>query len=149
MKSIQDSIIVNAPIHKVWEAIKDPQIHMQWHPFVTHIGGEHAHGAIRQCSAEVGGKAGYTEERCSLYEEDHKIMWEIQKDSTGFSDMVTDWAAGFTLQDNNGQTTLVIAQSFFRPKKFFVHLMMPMIRYKFHQVQKQILGGLKHYAEIH
>ena len=52
MKSIQDTIIVNAPIHKVWEAIQDPKTHAQWHPFVTHIGGEHAPGAMRQCSAE-------------------------------------------------------------------------------------------------
>lgn len=131
----------------VWQAIKDPVVQAQWHPFVTHIAGEHELGAVRRCTAHVGGKDGFTEEVCSLYDEGRKIMWDIKKDSTGFSDMVSDWSAGFTLQPHGEHATLVTAQSLFRPKKFFVHLMMPMIRYKFHSVQKQILGGLKQYVE--
>lgn len=147
MKNIRDSIIINAPASKVWEAIKDPKVNPKWHPYVTHIGGEHVLGAKRTCTAEVDGKAGTTEEQCSVYEDGHKIMWEIQKDSTGFSNMVADWSAGFTLESKDAKTTIVMAQSLFRPKKFLVHFMMPMINYKFHQVQRRILGGLKEYAE--
>ncbi len=85
---------------------------------------------------------------CSVYEEGTKIMREIQKDSTGFSNMVADWSAGFALKAQ-GAATLVTAQSLFRPKQFFVNPMMPMIHDEFHQVQRQILGGLKNYVESH
>jgi hypothetical protein len=131
----------------VWKSIQDTALHAEWHPHVNHIGGDHELGAVRQCSVNVRGKAGHTEEVCSLYEENRKIMWEIKKDSTGFSEMVTDWSAGFTLQDNDGKTTLVIAKSEFRPKNLLVNLMTPMIAYKFHQVQKEILLSLKQYTE--
>lgn len=87
---------------------------------------------------------GRTEERCSTYEEGRKIMWSIEKDSTGFSKMVSGWTAGFSLE-SCGSTTLVTAESNFEPRDFFVRLMMPMIKSKFHKTQRTILTGLKQF----
>lgn len=147
MENIQDKIVVNAPMNKVWEAIKNPTIHADWHPLVTHIAGEHKPGAVRKCDVVVGGKTGHTEERCTTYEEGQKILWRIEKDSTGFSNMVSDWTAGFSLESKDSNTTIVTAQSVFQPRKFFVRLMMPFIKIKFHKTQQTILNGLKQFIE--
>lgn len=145
--SVEDQVTVSAPISKVWEAIKNPRTHSQWHPFVSHISGEHRLGEVRKCDVIVGNKPGHTEERCTLYDEGRKIIWTIEQDSSGFSRMVSDWSAGFSLEPRGSNTTVVTAQSVFSPKKFFVRLMMPMIRRKFHKFQQAILNGLKHHVE--
>ncbi len=145
--NIKDEILINAPVNKVWQAIKDPAIHAEWHPAITHIGGEHKLGAVRKCDVNVGGKPGHTEERCSVFEEGRKIMWTIEMDSTGFSRMVSDWTAGFNLEAKDSNTTLVTAQSTFQPKNFLVRLMMPFIKRQFHQTQQAILDGLKQFVE--
>jgi uncharacterized protein YndB with AHSA1/START domain len=147
MKDIADEVIVKAPVERVWEAIQEPGEHAGWHPFVTAIEGEHALGATRKCSVLVGKKPGTTEERCSTRDEARKIMWTVEQDSTGFSRMVSDWSAGFSLEARGPDTTRVTAQSLFRPRRFYVRLMMPTIRRKFHQTQRAILDGLKQHVE--
>lgn len=144
---LTDEIIIDAPTTTVWEAIKNPAIHAKWHPFVTHIAGEHELGAVRKCDVIVGGKAGKTEERCALYKEGQEIGWLVEKDTSGFSIMVSDWVGGFSLAPKGPQRTVVTAQSTFVPKNILVRLMMPMIMMKFHQTQKKILAGLKAYVE--
>jgi uncharacterized protein YndB with AHSA1/START domain len=147
MEDITDEVIVNAPVERVWEAIQDPGEHAGWHPFVVAIEGEHALGATRKCSVLVGKKPGTTEERCSTLDESRKIMWTVERDSTGFSRIASDWSAGFSLEPQGPDATRVTAQSRFSPKKFFVRLPLPGIRRKFHQTQRAILDGLKQYVE--
>jgi uncharacterized protein YndB with AHSA1/START domain len=147
MEDIADEVIVEAPVERVWKAIQDPGEHAAWHPFATSIEGEHALGSTRRCSVLVGKKPGTTEERCSTFDEPRQIMWTIEQDSTGFSRMVSDWSAGFRLELQGPGTTRVTAQSLFRPKRFFVRLMMPGIRRKFHQTQRSILDELKQHTE--
>lgn len=144
--TIQDTVTVNASVNKVWEAIKNPVSHAEWHPMVTRISGEHKLGAVRKCDVNVGNKPGYTEERCSVYDEGRKIIWSIEKDSTGFSRMVSNWTAGFSLKQS-GSAILVTAESNFQPRNFFVRLMMPMIKSKFHKTQQTILNSLKQFVE--
>jgi hypothetical protein len=60
--------------------------------------------------------------------------------------MVSGWQAGFALTPS-GETTVVTAESTFRPRKVIVRAMLPMIRRKFHQTQRAILGGLKNSVE--
>ena len=94
----------------------------------------------------VGGKPGTTEERCSAYEEATKIMWTVERDSSGFSRMVTDWRTGFSLQPQGPESTRVRAESVFRPR-LLTRLMTPVIRRKFHQTQRTILEGLRRHVE--
>jgi polyketide cyclase/dehydrase/lipid transport protein len=146
MEDIADEVR-KAPVERVWEAIQDPGEHAGWHPFVTAIKGEHALGATRKCSVLVRKKPGTTEERCSTRDEARQIMWTVEQDSTGFSQMVSDWSAGFSLEPQGPGTTRVTAQSLFRPRRFYVRLMMPGIRRKFHQTQRAILDGLTQHVE--
>ena len=139
---IEDEIVVNAPAGDVWQAIKEPAEHADWHPFVTGISGEHRLGATRTCSVIVGKKNGETKERCINDDEGRRIAWAIEKDSTGFSRMVSDWQAGFGLQSRDG-ATVVTAESTFRPKNVLLRLAAPLVRRKFHQTQKEILTALK------
>jgi len=144
---IKDEIVVNAPSDVVWEAIEDPSVHADWHPFVTSIHGEHGPGATRRCEVRLGKKTGATEELCTTYDEGKTILWRIERDSSGFLRMVSDWTAGFLLEPAGSDGTRVTAQSVFRPKNLLIGLMMPMVRRKFHQVQQAVLAGLKQFAE--
>ncbi len=147
MEDIVDEVVVQAPVERVWEAIQDPNVHTLWHPFATRVVGEHALGATRACSVLVGGRAGTTQERCSTYEEGRTIMWTVEQDSSGFSRMVSQWSTGFSLSPRGPGATQVTANSRFQPKKFFVRLMMPVIRRRFHQTQPAILDGLRQHVE--
>jgi len=144
---IKDEVVVDGTGSEVWEAIKDPSLHAEWHPFVLSIRGEHAPGAGRRCEVRVGKKAGETEEHCTAYDEEQRILWQIDKDSTGFLRLVSDWTAGFVLEPAGSGATRVTAQSVFKRKSPLLALMMPMIRRKFHQTQLAILAGLKQFVE--
>lgn len=147
MQSMRDEIIVKASVETVWEAIEDSTAHATWHPFLTHIAGEHVLGAVRKCDVLVGKKSGTTEERCSTYDKGRTIMWTIEQDSTGFSRMASDWSAGFIVEPHGNEGTRVIARSVFTPRTLLARVMLPMIRSKFHRTQQSILGGLKQYVE--
>lgn len=146
MIRIEDQILISAPAAKVWTALKDPLTHPQWHRFVMNIKGLHERGERRYCDVKVGGKKALMEEVCVQCEEMKAIQWRIEKDGTGFSDMVADWSSWFLLTSNGGSTT-VTASSLFEPKGWMARLMMPLIRFKFHGTQKEILQGLKKYSE--
>jgi uncharacterized protein YndB with AHSA1/START domain len=144
---IKDQLAVAAAPAAVWAAIKDPSAHAAWHPFVTEITGAHEAGADRICSVNLGGKASRTREYCIVEQPKQRIIWRIEDDTSGFSRMVSEWTAGFSLTPTDGGT-LVTAQSAFRPRNALVRLMMPMVRRKFHQAQKAILAGLKDFTEM-
>lgn len=144
---IEDEVLVNAPLTVVWQAIKDPHDHAQWHPFVTRISGEHKLGAIRSCAVSLGKKSGQTRERCIADEEGRRIAWRIEEDSTGFLRLVSNWSAGFRMEAQDSAAARVTAESVFEPKSPLVRLMLPVVRRKFHQTQRAILGGLKDAAE--
>ena len=148
MQDIADEVTVNAPLAQVWKAIQDPGEHVAWHPFATRIDGEHAPGAVRTCTVQIGRKPGTTRERCTTYNEESTIMWAMEHDSSGFSRMVADWQTGFSLAPQGPGATRVRAISQFRPKGPLVQVLMPAIRRKFHQTQRAILHGLKQHAEL-
>ena len=147
MLDITDEVTIKAPIALVWKAIQDPVEHVAWHPFATGIDGEHAPGAVRTCTVQLGRKPGTTRERCTAYDEASGIMWAMEYDSSGFSRMVADWQSGFRLTALDPGVTRVQAVSQFRPKGPVTQLMMPVIRRKFHQTQRAILDGLRQHAE--
>jgi hypothetical protein len=74
------------------------------------------------------------------------ISWAIVEDSTGFSRMVSDWRAGFSLEPA-GTGTLVVAESVFRPRGVLIRIMRPIVERKFHLAQRAILAGLKSACE--
>jgi uncharacterized protein YndB with AHSA1/START domain len=147
MEDIRDEIVVRAPAERVWLAIEDPIEHAEWHPNLTGIAGEHSLGGTRECNVLVGKKSGKTKERCTTYVRGRTIMWTIEEDSSGFSRMVSDWSAGFSLEPQDATSTRVVAESKFTPSRFSARLMLPMIRRKFHQTQQSILSGLKQQVE--
>jgi uncharacterized protein YndB with AHSA1/START domain len=144
--TITDEISVQAPIAAVWRAIETPAEHAGWHPFLTDISGNHALGQVRTCSVMVGRKHGRTRERCVERDDERRIAWEIEEDSTGFGRMVSGWRAGFALSDRHG-ATMVSAESTFQPKSLLVRAMLPVIRRKFHRTQQAILRALKQSIE--
>lgn len=139
---IEDVTVIDAPVSEVWSAIKDPARHAQWHPFVTRISGEHRLGHVRSCAVIAGKRSGETRERCVEEKAEGRIVWAIEEDSTGFSRMVSEWRAGFTLRAVDGGTR-VTAESTFRPTSVLLRLMTPLVKRKFHQAQKAILAGLE------
>jgi len=114
---------------------------------MTNIIGKHELGEVRKCDMEVNNQTGHAEERCSEYEERRKIMRLIEKDSSGFSNMVSDWKAGFTLEFLGPGTTVVTAVSTFRLKATPDRANEQQNQQMFHKTHQAILSGLKKYAE--
>jgi uncharacterized protein YndB with AHSA1/START domain len=144
---IVDEIALGARPGAVWAAIEDPAAHAGWHPFVTRISGDHRLGARRACEVDLGKTKGHTRERCIAHEAERRIAWRIEEDSTGLLRLVSDWTAGFELRPDGSGSTLVTAESVFRPKSLLVRPMIPLVRRKFHQTQRTILGALKDTVE--
>jgi uncharacterized protein YndB with AHSA1/START domain len=145
---IADSAEVDAAVPDVWAAIADPRRHAGWHPFVTAITGSHREGAARTCEVIVGGRRGRTEEHCVRCDEGHEIVWQVDNDTTGFSRMVSEWRAGFRLTAGpRSETTTVTAISSFRPANLLIRLTLPLVRRRFHRVQRAILAALKRHVE--
>jgi uncharacterized protein YndB with AHSA1/START domain len=142
MTRLDDTTTIDAPADAVWQAIRAPAEHAGWHPFVTSIDGGHDLGDVRRCTAEIDGKPGTTRETCTVLDDGAAIAWRIDEDSLGFSRMVSDWSAGFTIAPA-GDATTVTAWSEFRPRAWWVRLMLPMIARKFHATQRAILNGLQ------
>jgi hypothetical protein len=142
---IKDQLALSVDPRTVWAAIKDPHAHAAWHPFLTEIKGAHEADAERVCSVNLGGKTSRTRERCIVQQSEQRIVWRIDEDTSGFSRMVSDWTAGFSLAPTESGT-LVTAESAFRPRNPLVRLVMPIVRRKFHQTQKAILEGLRKYT---
>src|SRR5438876_9257804 len=144
---IRDEVVTRTPPDVVWDAIRDPSAHAEWHPFVTAIHGEHGPGETRRCDVLLGKKKAETEEMCTTYDEGKTILWRIDKDTSGFLRMVSDWTAGFVLEPAGSGGTRVTAHRAFKRKNPLIGLMMPMVRRKFHQVQQGVLAGLKQFVE--
>ncbi|MCX5559553.1 SRPBCC family protein [Streptomyces sp. NBC_00038] len=146
---IEDEVLIHAPLSAVWQVIKNPDAQARWHPYIIRITGDHRLGAMRICSVVLGGKPGATQERCIEIEEDEqwRITWAIDNDTSGFSRRVSDWRAGFNLEHREGGT-LVTAHSTFRPNNVLVWLMSPWIGFRFHHTQRTILKRLQNFVEI-
>lgn len=147
MEDIRDAVLIKAPHHEVWEAVRDPYQHAQWHPALTGIEGEHVLGAVRTCDVVIGNKTSTNRERCIVYDEGRAIEWVIEHDGSGFSRMAKDWTAGFTLQPHSDNETRVEARSVFSSRTLLARIMLPLIRRKFHQTQRAILDGLRQHVE--
>jgi uncharacterized protein YndB with AHSA1/START domain len=143
--TIEDLLRVRAEAPDVWKAIEDTEAHTAWHPYVTRIEGAHRPGAERRCSVLVGSRTGETRERCVEAEPERTITWVIEDDTTGFSRMVTDWRAGFTLAAD-GDGTTVTARSTFCPRNHLVRALLPLIRRRFHRAQRDILEALEQFV---
>jgi uncharacterized protein YndB with AHSA1/START domain len=140
---ISDVLDIDAPVGLVWQALRDPISHAEWHPLVRRIVGDHALGEVRTCEVVLGGKDGQAVERCTTYDEGSAIAWTVQSDTSGFSRMVSDWSSGFRLEQLSDRRTRVTAWSAFRPRTFALRLMLPMVKLKFHRIQREVLGGLR------
>lgn len=138
---VVDEVLVDRPVAMVWAAIVDPAAHAAWHPYVTEIRGEHREGAVRTCSVLIGGKAGETSERCIGFAPEQSITWRIEAESSGFGRMVSDWRSGFSLE-RRADSTLLVARSDFRPRRL-VRVMLPLVRRRFHRIQREILVAVK------
>lgn len=144
---IDDELLIHAPVSTVWHAIKDPQVHARWHPYIVRITGEHRLGEVRTCKVMIDHRPGATSERCIALDEEWRITWVVEDDSTGFSRKVTDWQTGFDLELRAGGT-LVTAHSTFRPSNVLVWLMSPLIGRRLHHTQRTILKRLQSFIEL-
>jgi hypothetical protein len=132
--TIEDEVHVDASALELWEVIKDPARHAQWHPFVTEISGEHELGAREDVRGDRRQEGRETKERCVEEEHASRITWTVEEDATGFGRMVSGWRAGFALQQRDG-ATVVRAYSTFEPHNLLVRATIPIIRRKFHQTR--------------
>jgi uncharacterized protein YndB with AHSA1/START domain len=147
VETLTDTTTIAAPVDQVWAAIENPDRHAHWHPFVQQIDGDHHANSVRTCTVLIGTRRATTVERCTERLDGRKLGWRIESDTTGFSRMVSGWAAGFTIEPDGPDKTRVLAESVFTPAKLSAHVLRPILRRKFHQTQRTILASLKQYVE--
>jgi hypothetical protein len=150
-----DSIIINAPISRLWPLIQDSKAMESWGPPVKKIEIE----LLPEQTVEgVGSKrivyAKFSEKRQGWYNEvrteqleNKSVTFRINEDSFGMSKMLSDIGAKMELHEINKDKTEFIFTFFHRPINFFGWVMNPMIKMDQKKNRLKALKSLKSFAE--
>ena len=150
-----DSIIIDAPISKLWTLIQDSKAMESWGPPVTKIEVE----LLPEQTVEgVGSKrkvfAKFSEKRQGWYNEvrteeteNKSVTFRINEDSFGMGKMLSDVGAKMELLEINKNKTEFIFTFFHRPINILGWFMNPMIRMDQKKNRLKALRSIKGYVE--
>ena len=104
----QYEIIIQAPVEKVWEVLRNPALLPQWMPVVKHmVCDEIKVGGTRSCDIETQGQKGHVTERFVEVIPQRKLSWVFDEENFGFSDVTLNLKHVVILTPKNDKTTLV------------------------------------------
>jgi len=151
----KDSIIINAPISRLWPLIQDSKAMESWGPPVTKIEVEllpeqtvEAVGSKRRVFAKFSEKRqGWYNEVRTEEIENKSVTFRINEDSFGMGKMLNDVGAKMELLEINKDKTEFIFTFFHRPINFLGWFMNPMIRMDQKKNRLKALQSIKSYVE--
>jgi len=145
----RDEVVIDAPARTVFSVLQDSIVLPRWMPMVKATTGKReVSGSIRECEVSFAGKEGQVTEKCIDCVPNKRIAWLLVKDTLGFNKMLEDFSFSFELIEKGENKTLVVNESFFKPKNFMAKIMVwLMIKRKFHQVRMTALTNLKKFSE--
>ena len=152
MKQIERSVVVEADVPAVWDVLADSRLLPQWAPVVDDVtacapGGE-AVGAVRHCTARLGGKSGRMVERCVELVAERRIAYVVDDESFGMRRMFDDYGFALELEPMAGGRTRVTLHTHYTPRNAIYRLMnATFTRRRFAAVCEQLLGGLRSFVE--
>lgn len=151
----QGEVIINAPVSKVWQLIKDSIRLEDWGPPVQKI---EIYLAAGQTEEGAGSKrkvfAKFTEKRKGWYEEirteqieGRKISFHIYEDSFGMAKILKDVGGSMEVVPEGTDKTRFIFTFYHRTKGFMGWLMNPMIKIDQKKNRTKAMQSLKSYVE--
>jgi Polyketide cyclase / dehydrase and lipid transport len=148
----ENEILVHAAPERIWAILEDSQANLpDVLPMVRtcelEAGGHERVGAVRTCSVDFGSKRGITVERCIESVPNRRLAHRIERDSFGFSRVLSDFWFSFSLEPENG-ATLVRIETHYDPRGLMGRLMSAlMAKRRFRSVRMSALENLKRLAE--
>jgi uncharacterized protein YndB with AHSA1/START domain len=145
----RDEIVINTAPDRIWSILQDSQRLPDWMPAVKSTNGHREMiGTERKCEVNFEGRDGHVVERCVVYEEPHRIGWQLLEDSLGFSKMLKHFTFDFVLEPLEPEKTRIVHTSYFEPRNWFARMMIAlMIRKKFRSLRQRVLANIKRLAE--
>ncbi len=151
-KQIERTRIAEVERARVWSILMDSTLLPRWVPAVRHVDacerkGERV-GAVRECSVELGGRAGTMVERCVSLEPDSHVHYAVEDESFGLRRMFDHYTFRISLTPRGPQRTEVKVETFYTPRHAgYALLNAVMLRRRFASVVDGLLEGLVRLAE--
>jgi len=147
---LDQKIIINKSVEKVWEIFNDQSLLTKWTQDVQNSQFEErmaSIGQLRKNECIVNGKKGTIETRCVNMTGKDRAEFIVEKDSFGMTKMLLDmsFAAEFRKIDDNKIEFSML--SHYSPKNFLLKLMNPFIKKKMGKEVEIMINGLKNYIE--
>ncbi len=145
-------IMIQTGPERIWAILEDSTLLPHWVPMVKQTtcasGQKERAGAVRTCHIEMNGRKNEVEERCVECVPHQRIFWLMERDSLGFSDMLSDYVFGFILEPKGEGITLVRLENYYQTRGAIGRLMNAlMVKRKLHGLRKTMLDHLKRFAE--
>lgn len=143
-----DEILIDASPDRIFAILEDGQRLPDWTSVISTTGTRETVGAVRECDVDLDGKRGSVVERCVESLPPQRIAWAMERDTFGFSRLVSDFGFSFTLEPAGDGWTRVRNETYYRSKGPFAAAMNALImRRKFRGVRRRWLGNLKGVSE--
>lgn len=147
---LDQKIIINASVEKVWEIFNDQSLLTKWTQDVqsSHFKNRMASpGQLRKNQCIVNGKKGTIETRCVDMIGKERAEFVVETDSFGMTKMLVDMSFAAEFKELSTAKTEFSMQSHYKPKNFLLKLMNPIIKMKMGKEVEIMIGGLKNYIE--
>ena len=149
----QTSVVINAPIADVWEAIADLSLIPSYHPVVKrveYVSGEtrRAPGVAYKCIIPEGRQRGWCVEKVVDCIPNQRMSVSIDGDSWGMSRMFEDFLAETVLEPSGAQATRVRLTAYYTPRGFRSRLLnLLVLRRMMRTRARQTIEGFKRLVE--
>lgn len=144
-----DEIVISAPPERIFDVLADSQRLPDWTSVIATSGIRESFGAARECEVDLDGKRGSVVERCIEYDRPRRIAWEMEKDTFGFSRLLSEFGFSFTLVEAEEGSTRVRNDTYYRTRGVLAAAMnSAVLRRKFRGVRRRWLGNLKRICEV-
>lgn len=147
---LDQKIIINASVEKVWEVFNDQSLLTKWTQDVQGSKFDErmaSPGQLRRNECIVNGKKGTIETRCVDMKGKDRAEFIVEKDSFGMTKMLVDMSFASELRKITDEKTEFSMLSHYTPKNFLLKLMNPIIKKKMGKEVEIMLNGLKNYIE--
>jgi hypothetical protein len=107
-------------------------------------------GEIRQCEVSLSGRSRQLVEQCVEFEPLQKISFKVQRDSFGFSRLISDLSYAMILETSVPHHTQVRLEYYYQAKGLMGRVVNAlMIKPQWNPLCLAMLDGLKQFAEKH
>lgn len=143
-----DEILIGVLPHRIFAILEDAGRLPEWTSVISTSGTRETAGAVRECEVDLDGKRGSVVERCIEADPPRRIAWAMERDTFGFSRLMSDFGFSFTLEPAGDGTTRVRNETYYRSRGMFSAAMNVLVmRRKFRGVRRRWLANLKRLSE--